>query len=254
MSMPYLPINDHTRLYYEEHGVGKPIVFIHPSGMGCITFLNQLPLANEFRLILYDMRGNGRSSPSDVQITMKVLANDLKNLLDFLNIERAIICGYSNGGSVALEFSLAYPKRVEKLILIGGFSEVCTPLLLGEYLCGIYAVKNHWIPLLAKAIGFSHGKDLSEKQTIERYFRKANEKDLYEMYTTGLEYSCTNRLSELEIPLLLLYGAKDDYILYHQQIFQKHVPHATTIYISKAKHQIPTKHYRELNSIIKAYC
>jgi pimeloyl-ACP methyl ester carboxylesterase len=252
--MPYTFVEDFVRLYYEDEGSGKPLIFIHPPGMGSVVFSNQKNLTEHFRVITYDMRSNGKSSPSNKPVTIALLANDLKILLDALNIEKAIICGYSNGGSIALEFALSFPERIEKLILIGGFSEVCTTLLYWEFLLGIYTVKNHGIPLLAKVLGLAHGKNYTEKKAIEQYARLTNEGDLYQMYVEGLHYNCTNRLSELKIPLLLIYGARDYYIHYYQNIFKKHVPYTDVIYISKAKHQIPTKYYNELNAIIKAYC
>jgi pimeloyl-ACP methyl ester carboxylesterase len=252
--MPYIFVEDFIRLYYEDEGSGKPLIFVHPPGMGSITFSNQKNLAEHFRIITYDMRGNGKSSPSNKPITIELLADDIKMLLDNLHIDKAVICGYSNGGSIALEFSLSYPERVEKLILIGGFSEVCTTLLHWEFLLGIYTVKNHGIPLLAKVLGLAHGKHYAEKKAIEQYVRLTNERDLYQMYTEGLRYNCTERLSQLKIPLLLIYGARDYYVHYYKNIFKKYVPYTDIIYISKAKHQIPTKYYNELNAIIKAYC
>lgn len=138
--MPYISINSRVRLYYEEKGNGTPLLFIHPPGMGHVVFCRQKPLARDFRLILYDMRGNGRSSPSDGPITVPLLADDVSVLLRSLGIGRAIICGYSSGGSVALDFALRYPQHVKQLILIGGFPEVCTPLLWGEFWLGISAI------------------------------------------------------------------------------------------------------------------
>jgi pimeloyl-ACP methyl ester carboxylesterase len=252
--MPYIFVENFVRLYYEDEGSGRPLIFVHPPGMGSITFSNQKNLAEHFRVITYDMRGNGKSSPSNKPITIHLLANDLKILLDHLDIDKAVICGYSNGGAIALEFALSYPKRIEKLMLIGGFSEVCTTLLRLEFLLGIYTVKKHGIPLLAKVLGLAHGKHYAEKKTIEQYARLTNEGDLYQMYTEGLRYNCTERLSQLQIPLLLIYGARDYYVHYYENIFKKYVPHTDIIYISKAKHQIPSKYSNELNAIIKAYC
>jgi pimeloyl-ACP methyl ester carboxylesterase len=252
--MPYTFIDNFIRLYYEDNGTGQPLVFVHPPGMGSIAFSNQKSLSEYFRIITYDMRGNGKSSPSDQPITIHLLANDLRALLETLQIKKAIVCGYSNGGSIALEFALTYPERTEKLILIGGFSEVCTPLLFGEFLLGIYTVKNHGIPFLAKVLGLAHGKHYAEKKAIEQYVRLANVGDLYQMYVEGFRYNCTDRLSLINTPLLLIYGARDKYVHSYQYIFKQHIPHTDVIYISKARHQIPTKYCNELNSIIKAYC
>lgn len=89
--------------------------------MGHIVFRHQQSLSSHFRIIMYDMRGNGKSSPSNRPITIPLLADDICRLLNTLDVKQAIICGYSSGGSIALEFALRYPHKVKKLILIGGF-------------------------------------------------------------------------------------------------------------------------------------
>jgi pimeloyl-ACP methyl ester carboxylesterase len=252
--MPYILIEDGVRLYYEEMGSGTPILFIHPPGMGHIVFRHQQSLSSHFRVIMYDMRGNGKSSPSNRPITIPLLAVDVHVLLDALHIKQAVICGYSNGGSIALEFALRYPDKVKMLILIGGFSEVCTTLLRYEFLLGIYAAKIGVVPLLANVLAKSHEKNKKEQQEIKQYVRLVNKKDLVNMYEKGLAYSCTKRLRLLRMPILLIYGARDNYMHPYEKLFRKKVPHAKIIHIENARHQIPTKHHCELNGILKTYC
>ncbi|MBA2874216.1 alpha/beta fold hydrolase [Thermaerobacillus caldiproteolyticus] len=252
--MPYITIDDVIQLYYEEEGNGKPLLFIHPPGMGSMVFANQRALSSDFRVITYDMRGNGKSSPSNCPISIPLLAEDIKRLFDTLELERAVVCSYSNGGSTALEFALRYPHHVEQLILIGGFSEVSTIWLHAEFLLGIYIVKGRAVSFLAKVLGQSHGKNTAEKKAIAQYVKLANKNDLLAMYKEGLTYCCTNRLSQLTMPLLLIYGACDYYMHPYEALFTTYAPHAKVVYIEKARHQIPTKHFCELNAIIKTYC
>ena len=251
--MPYISINSRVRLYYEEKGNGTPLLFIHPPGMGHVVFCRQKPLARDFRLILYDMRGNGRSSPSDGPITVPLLADDVSVLLRSLGIGRAIICGYSSGGSVALDFALRYPQHVKQLILIGGFPEVCTPLLWGEFWLGISAAKLRAIPLLSLALALGHGTNQRERRLLRRYAQMANKRDLEAAYRAGLVYRCTEQLSSLRLPVLLIYGARDRYIHFYITIFRRYVPHAGVVLIDQACHQIPTKHSEELNGILHMY-
>jgi pimeloyl-ACP methyl ester carboxylesterase len=203
--MPYIMVEDGVRLYYEEMGSGTPLLFIHPPGMGHIVFHHQQSLSSHFRIIMYDMRGNGKSSPSNRPITIPLLAHDVYRLLNALHVKQAIICGYSNGGSIALEFALRYPQKVKMLILIGGFSEVCTSLLRYEFLLGIYAAKIGAFSLLANVLAKAHEKNKKEQQEIKQYVRLVNKKDLVNMYEKGLTYSCTERLTLLHMPILLIW-------------------------------------------------
>ncbi|NUK28912.1 alpha/beta hydrolase [Parageobacillus sp. VR-IP] len=252
--MPYITVEGNVHLYYEETGSGTPLIFIHPPGMGHVVFCRQQSLAHHFRVIMYDMRGNGKSSSSNRPITIPLLADDLRVLLDALHIKQAVICGYSNGGSIALEFALRYSDKVKMLALIGGFPEVCTPLLRYEFLLGIYTVKLGAISLLANILAKAHGSNKKEKREIKQYVQLVNKRDLVDMYEKGLIYRCTKRLSSLCMPLLLIYGASDYYMHPYAKIFKKTVPHAKVVYIDKARHQIPIKHHCELNGILKTYC
>ncbi|WP_041638639.1 alpha/beta fold hydrolase [Anoxybacillus flavithermus] len=251
--MPYTFVEYSVPLYYEALGSGTPIVFIHPPGMGSVTFHRQRELSSSVQIVTYDLRGNGKSGKGNKPITMDVLASDLHELFHHLELKEAIVCGYSNGGSIAQHFALQYPHQVKALILIGGFSEVCTPLLYGKFLTGIYAVKWHGISLLANVLGNAHGVTTEERQMIADYVRLSDRKHLYEMYVTGLHYRSTDRLHELRCPILLIYGARDYAVHAYGRIFQHRAPNVRIVYVDGARHQIPTKHHRELNLIIRSH-
>lgn len=237
-------------MYFEMNGEGVPIVFIHPPAMGSVTFKKQKPLAENYKIITYDMRGNGLSGSSEDKITIPLLASDLKKLLDELQIGETVICGYSNGGSIALEFALQYPERIKALILSGGFPAVNSFLLAQEFRLGMLTARCNGIKLLAKVLAISHTKEKEFQREIYEYVLKVKPMILYEMYKAGLYYNCTDRLSKLTKPLLLVYGGKDDYIHKHKKIFERNMMKTDTIFIDKSRHQIPTKHFHEFNKII----
>ncbi|MFD1735562.1 alpha/beta fold hydrolase [Bacillus salitolerans] len=240
-------------IYYDRHGAGKPILFIHPPGMGLVTFNLQLPLSNKYQVIRMDLPGNGNSIPPFNKITIPLLANSVIPVLNELKLEEVVICGYSNGGSIALEFALQYPERTAGIILIGGFPEVNSFLLQQEFQLGILTVKLGGLPLLAKVLGFAHGTTPDYKKEIEQYVLKSHPGSLYDMYVEGLKYTCTNRLYQIKSPLLLIYGAKDYYVHHYQYLFKERIKNTEVVYVSKSRHQIPTKHAAELNAIIHSF-
>ncbi|MFC4320408.1 alpha/beta fold hydrolase [Litchfieldia salsa] len=251
--MPVAYLSDQSEIYYEIHGSGKPILFIHPPGMGLVTFKQQLPLSESYQVITYDMRGNGNSKASREEISISLLAKDINELLNHLKLEKVCICGYSNGGSVALEFVLTFPERVDGVILLGGFPEVNTFLLRTEFLLGIYTVKMRGLSVLARVLGKAHGKSKEYQKEIENDVLKANPTILHRMYVEGLSYKCTDRLSEIKSPVLLVDGAVDFYLHKYQKHLEQNIKDSTLVFISKAKHQIPTKHAKELNQIIAGF-
>jgi pimeloyl-ACP methyl ester carboxylesterase len=76
------------------------------------------PLAAQHRIVLYDLRGHGLSEQRDEGYTPAMLAQDLIDLMDDLDIPRAGIVGYSYGGCAALYAALHHPERVERLALL----------------------------------------------------------------------------------------------------------------------------------------
>jgi pimeloyl-ACP methyl ester carboxylesterase len=103
-------------LYYEIHGQGNPIVLLHSGGADLRDWQLIAPqLAQTNQVITFDGRGAGKSPPL---LEPANYVEDLKNLLDHLQIGRAILVGHSIGGQIATDFALAYPDRISKLVLI----------------------------------------------------------------------------------------------------------------------------------------
>jgi pimeloyl-ACP methyl ester carboxylesterase len=238
--------------YYERHGTGIPIIFIHPPGMGHVVFKYQKPLAKMFQVILYDLRGHGKSEYKDEEVTISLLSDDLHHLLDECQIDKAIICGYSSGGSIAQEFAIRYPNRTLGLILCGGFSEVSTFLLKNEFKAGIWLAKNH-LNILSNILSYSHKVMKEDEIEIKDYVLMTNQTTLVNLYRNGLKYTCTERLKLIQAPLLLIYGDKDYYIHSYQKIYKSLVTNSDTVYIDNALHQIPTKNAIPFNHAISNF-
>ena len=116
----FLSVNE-TDIYYEIAGVGEPIVLVHGAPLDSRMWEPQMEvLSKQFQVIRYDMRGLGKSIDPGQPFT---LYEDLYSLLNELGIKKATFVGASFGSYVSVEFSLAYPEMVERLILVcpGGF-------------------------------------------------------------------------------------------------------------------------------------
>jgi pimeloyl-ACP methyl ester carboxylesterase len=107
-------------LFYTEHGEGRSLVLVHGFGVTS-RFWDAVirALAGRYRTIVYDARGHGQSGvPDDLaSYDEMVFVDDLRALLDHLQLERAAVCGMSMGGNIALRFGLTYPERVDGLIV-----------------------------------------------------------------------------------------------------------------------------------------
>ena len=110
-----------ARIGYAEQGAGDPpVALLIGFGLDRSGWNLQLrDLALDRRVIAPDPRGTGASTdPGDESLSVDRLARDVLGLLDALSIERAALIGSSLGSAVALEAAIAYPDRVERLVLI----------------------------------------------------------------------------------------------------------------------------------------
>jgi pimeloyl-ACP methyl ester carboxylesterase len=107
-----------TKLSARVYGSGAhPIVFLQGAQLPCEMWEEQAQaFAREHLVVLYDVRGFGKSGPTGEPFAHE---NDLRALLDALAIDRATLVGLSLGGRIAVEFAIEHPERVEALVLVG---------------------------------------------------------------------------------------------------------------------------------------
>jgi proline iminopeptidase len=101
-------------------GQGYPLLLMHGgAGLDHTSLLPLQPLADQFTLIFYDHRCNGRSEGADVStMTWENLTADAEALRMELGFEQWAVLGHSFGGHVALEYALRYPQRLSHLVLM----------------------------------------------------------------------------------------------------------------------------------------
>jgi len=117
--MPIVPVNG-IRLYYEAAGSGPPLVLVHGFACGVRSWDPQVrAFSRSRRVITYDVRGPGISEAPEnaAAYSQDISVQDLHALLGHLKIRRAAIGGLSMGGNIALNFALAHPEMVSRLIV-----------------------------------------------------------------------------------------------------------------------------------------
>lgn len=103
-------------LYYEMTGAGSPVVLLHGLDLDHRMWDEQVaPLAHAHTVVRYDLRGSGRSTARGHGGSH---ADDLKALLDHLELALVSLLGFSLGGGAAIDFAVAYPNAVRALILV----------------------------------------------------------------------------------------------------------------------------------------
>jgi len=122
----FLTVDSGHKLYYEECGnpKGKPVVFLHGGpGGGCTPGMRQFWNPDVYRIVLFDQRGSGKSTPHAhlENNTTWDLVNDIEILRAALQIDRWQVFGGSWGSTLALAYCQKHPDRVTEIVLRGIF-------------------------------------------------------------------------------------------------------------------------------------
>ena len=120
-----------TSIYYEEQGAGPALVFAHGAGGNALSWWQQVPFfARDHRVICFDHRGFGRSACEPEAFQPSWFADDLRAILDALELPQAAVVCQSMGGWTGLRLALEQPQRVRCLVLGGTPAGVFSPRVL----------------------------------------------------------------------------------------------------------------------------
>jgi len=244
-------------LYYEVRGEGKPIVMIHGGGADSRDWTYVAPLlSSRYQTITVDSRGCGKS-PSQTEAANYIA--DVHDLLNHLSIRKAAIVGHSLGGQIATEFALAYPERLQELVLIApalsGFThspdlldamqtiqaaapdvQKMTELVVDSPFCSV--IKN------------SPHRELMSSMT-EHNIRK-----MFEWSAFGAVWPnppAIQRLHEIRAKTLFIRGSQDHEDLRKIEDHYRDVPHIQYVEIDGGDHMVNLTHPEEVYASIVSF-
>jgi pimeloyl-ACP methyl ester carboxylesterase len=118
--MSYADVNG-IRMYYEEHGSGRPLILLH-GGLGLgEMYAPILPaLAEGRRLITVDLQAHGHTADVDRPLCYQTMGDDIAGLIGHLGLAQADLMGYSLGAGTALRTAIQHPDLVRRLVLVSG--------------------------------------------------------------------------------------------------------------------------------------
>jgi len=118
-----VPING-IRLWYESFGHGTPVILVH-GGLANSDYwgLQVRFLAANYRVIVLDSRGHGRSTRTDEPIGYDLMSSDVLALMDYLHIRKAALIGWSDGAIIGLDIAIHYPDRLTRLFAFAANSD-----------------------------------------------------------------------------------------------------------------------------------
>jgi pimeloyl-ACP methyl ester carboxylesterase len=209
-------------MFRHDSGRGQPLLLIHGMWGDHLDWAPVMPaLCGGFRVIAVDLPGFGRSQHEPVEYAAAFFTRELVALLDELQIGKAAVAGSSFGGQIAMSLALAYPERVDKLVLVntGGlheFSKAEKETALRErseeILRNLTPELNR---LLFSRLFFAQGSE-NQRRYIEKQNAKLTRPDyphyvhvMYECMRLAVDLCLLDRVRSLRMPVLLIQGEND---------------------------------------------
>jgi 3-oxoadipate enol-lactonase len=238
--MPTVETNG-VETYYERHGSGQPLVFVHGAMLDHSQWAPQVThLAADYDVITYDVRGHGRTGGSAVDTySIELFADDLRALVEALDLEAFVLCGHSMGGCIAQVYAASHPEAVAGVVLADTFgptlhsrSEWLQRSLLLRM--AVYPVRALGYERVERALVWlqerRHGSGVSGDYGGVRAVRG----DCPRLTTTEFEkvlravasfHETSVDLSRITSPVLVLYGEHEPaFLRVHADTFEDEIP------------------------------
>lgn len=211
-------VNDISVSYNDEGKAGDPvIIFIHGFPFNKSMWNKQMEaLRNDYQVIAYDVRGHGNSDAGIEDFSIDLFATDLLSLMDALKIDRAILCGLSMGGYIALNAIENYPDRFDALILSDTTCLADTPEAKEKRMKTIESIRKNGVEKFAdesiKNLFAPESFKTKKKEiaSVREMILNTNEESLCKTLRAFYERKETcSKLSDIYVPVLIMVGVED---------------------------------------------
>ncbi|MBI1814016.1 MAG: alpha/beta hydrolase [Deltaproteobacteria bacterium] len=233
----YAEING-VRIYYETFGAGAPVLVLHGGTAFHESMHYQIrALVQSHFVIAPDSRGHGRSTDGEEPLSYARMADDMLKLLDDLQVGKADIVGWSDGGIIGLDLAMRHPERVGRLVAIGANYNVT----------GV----EHLPPADASP-------DAAEVADLRDFYARVAPdpahwpifyRKVVAMWRSQPSYTLDD-LAQIKTPTLVMAGEFDDIKREHTDALAKAIPGSRKYIVKDATHLAPLEQPDAVNRAI----
>ncbi len=253
--MPYLTTNDGVKLYYEECGSGRPILFIHEFSGDCRAWEMQVRyFSRRYRCITFNARGYPPSEVPDApeKYSQRRAVDDAVDVLNHLKIDKAHIVGLSMGGFAALHFGIHYADRAFSIV-VGAAGMGAEPDKMAQFRAEVEIVARRWesegAAKFAPIYGAGPGREqleLKDPRGYREFIQQLSEHSAKGAALTmrGVQgkrpspFDLVAQLEKMTVPVLVIHGDEDKSCLVTGAFLKRTIPSAGLMVFPKTGHTI----------------
>ena len=253
--------NQGVKIFWTECGSGQPLLLIMGLGATHDWWHRTVPVVSrQFRTILFDNRGVGKSDQPPAPYTMAQMAADAAAVLDAAGVESAHIFGISMGGMIAQEFALQYPARARRLVLgctaCGGphavrADEEAMALVKSRGNLTMDEILEESIPIIYDAS--TPRQRIDEDFAIRRRTYPATASYFAQLQAI-LTWQSYDRLPRITAPTLVIHGETDRLVPPgNARVVTDRIPGATLVMLPHASHIFTTDQPEAAHQAVMAF-
>lgn len=250
------------KLYHRELGSGQPLMILHGLfGFSDNWQTHAKKLAEYYRVILVDLRNHGHSD-WDNEFSYEIMADDVKELVDDLQLSELILVGHSMGGKVAINFAQKHEELLEKLVIVDMGTKGYA-MHHDHILKGIHSVKLEGVKSRREAevqMSDHIDSDGIKQFLLKNLYWKEKGRLAWRMNVAVLEKELPNILSQMSddevmIPTLFIRGELSNYIVDEDiKDLENQFPDSEIKTISGAGHWVHAEAPTEFSNALLSFC
>lgn len=256
--MPYLNCES-VRLYYEISGKGFPIIFIHGLGSSTIDWNAQVDFfSKNYQVIVYDLRGHGKSDKNTGPFNIPQFAKDTVCLLETLNIRKVHVVGISLGGMIGLHLAVYYSNIVKSLTIVNSPSEFNVKTIKDGFQVFVrfFIIKIMGMKRMGKFLShrlFPKPEQEKKRKELAERWAQNDSKAYWKATKSLINWNITSNLDKITCPTLIV-GAEFDYFpVQEKKVIASRIKNAQLQIIPDSRHGTPLDQTEIFNKIVSDF-
>ncbi len=243
-------------IYYETHGQGEPVLFVHGLGSSSRDWEYQIPVfAKHYQVITLDIRGHGKTTKSKGRYSIEAFASDITKFMKIINIKNYHIVGLSMGGMIAFQIAIDSPETLISMTIVNSGPDFTASNFKFRLKIAMRFIilRTFGLKGIANTIAdglFPKKKHKHLHATFIRRLCRNDKKSYLKSLKAIVRWSVINQIAKISNPTLIVCADRDYSSVASKQSYADKMPNANLAVIKDSHHALPVEKPEEFNEAV----